>query len=121
MMTLNFGATKMINRNKIRCKTHLKYVAKESCMIAGCTNEVVQAHHLLRSGGKGMGTKSCDGEAVPLCHVHHRQLHDSGNEYDWFQNHGWDYYAVLMLCKSLCHDSPSRKVKDANILQYNEW
>lgn len=74
-------------------------------------------HHLLRSGGKGIATKACDGEAVPLCHYHHQALHLHGDEIDWFELHGWDYSQVLEYCKVLCLGSPSKKIKDANILK----
>lgn len=103
----------MINRNKIRCDKHRRYVASKPCMIGGCYSDVIQAHHLLRSGGKGMATKACDGETVPLCYNHHAMLHANGDEIDWFALHGWDYPDVLEYCRVLCMESPSKKIKGA--------
>lgn len=109
----------VINRNKIRCKIHLRYVASCNCMICGFWSESVVGHHLLKAGGHGMATKECDSCAVPLCHHHHQALHLHGDEIEWFELNGWEYSQVLEYCRQLCLESPSKKIKDANILQDN--
>ena len=37
-----------------------------------------------------MGRKVSDRFAVPICRLHHRDLHRRGNERVWWQNHGID-------------------------------
>jgi len=41
-------------------------------------------------GGRGMGMKSGDDTAVPLCHPHHMMLHAGGNEYRFWDRAGVD-------------------------------
>ena len=37
-----------------------------------------------------MGRKVSDRFAVPVCRLHHRELHRRGNERGWWENHGID-------------------------------
>lgn len=82
---------------------HLKMVRQLACL--GCGHPAgaefgdhVTAHHLLRTGERGMGMKSPDKWAVPL-HFHcHMNLHDSGDEEKWFSDRGID---ALVVAKAL--------------------
>jgi hypothetical protein len=107
----------MINRNKIRCKKHLKHVASLPCLVCEEWNETVVPHHLLRFGGKGVGTKACDSLTVPLCHAHHSELHRMGDELAFFDMYGYIPRWVADMVFMICMTSPSEKIKDANILQ----
>lgn len=80
---------------KIKDKAHLIFIAGEECWL----NEdyhcgvIVEAHHLLRTGEHGMGTKSGDNWAIPLCYNHHRELHNPnkdqhGGEAGFFERYG---------------------------------
>ena len=102
---------------KIRSKKHLRFIASQPCMICGVWDETVVPHHLLRSGGKGMGTKACDGETVPMCHYHHQQLHLNGDEIHFFNLYGLDYESVLDTARYYCIESPCKKIKEAEILK----
>jgi len=75
---------------------HLKFVASLPCAICGGES---QAHHLLRDPDnvhkqygfkvfKGMGIKSPDMFAIPLCVKHHTELHMNGDEVDYLAGHG---------------------------------
>jgi len=72
----------------IRDKKHLQFVAGLPCCV--CGTEPVQAHHLLRSGEHGMGRKSGDNWAIPLCFDDHRWLHMDGDETAWLSDRGID-------------------------------
>jgi hypothetical protein len=65
-------------------KKHIAWIQNRECiLIDSKTCEFqVQAHHLLRTwiGVRGMGRKSDDRNLVPLCHKHHTELHQLGNE-----------------------------------------
>jgi predicted nucleic acid binding AN1-type Zn finger protein len=37
-----------------------------------------------------MSLKVCDYNTVPLCHAHHMELHDHGNEEQWWALQGVD-------------------------------
>lgn len=68
---------------------HLADIRKMIC--CGClSNKHVQAHHLLSTKDRGMGQRSTDKDAVPLCFNCHETLHRSGskNEITVFQKWG---------------------------------
>lgn len=63
---------------------HLKYVAAQPCLLCGRTPS--DAHHLRFAQPRAMGRKVSDEFAVPLCRTHHRQLHQGGNEVQWWMD-----------------------------------
>lgn len=70
--------------------SHLELIRKLPCCIC-LTRKEVQAHHLYCSGERGMGLKSPDRYAVPLCAIpHHDEVGRIGsrNEEEWFQKKG---------------------------------
>jgi DNA recombination protein Rad52 len=73
---------------RIRDKEHLRHIASLSCLI--CGREPSQAHHLTHAQPKAMSRKSGDQWVVPLCAIHHRQLHDYGNEGQWWEGRNID-------------------------------
>lgn len=77
-----------MNLYKVRSKQHLKFVGSFPCVIKigteNCNNKSV-AHHLTFCGGQGKGTKESDSKTIPICHYHHRMLHDIGEIEFWEQ------------------------------------
>jgi DNA recombination protein Rad52 len=73
---------------RVRDKAHLRRVAQQPCLI--CGRLPAQAHHLKFLEPRGLGLKPSDAFAVPLCRLHHRALHDEGNEEAWWQQHKID-------------------------------
>ncbi len=67
---------------RIRNKNHLQYVAKQPCIV--CGRRPTQAHHLRFMQPNAMGKKVSDEWTVPLCALHHRNLHDAGDERGWW-------------------------------------
>ena len=43
------------------------------------------AHHLRYAELRALGRKVSDEFAVPLCRIHHRELHDRGDEKAWWE------------------------------------
>jgi hypothetical protein len=66
-----------------RDSAHLKFVAAQPCLI--CGRSPSDAHHLKYAQPRALGRKVSDEFTVPLCRVHHRQLHQSGKEVDWWE------------------------------------
>lgn len=95
---------------KVESEKHRKFVASQPCMITGYT-EGVQAHHLLRVGGKGMGTKTCDSWCIPLRHDHHRGLHEFGDEIAYLELFGVDYEDAKKRAMQLASISPCGKIR----------
>jgi hypothetical protein len=48
------------------------------------------AQHLKLAEARAMGREVSDKFTVPLCRLHHRELHRRGNERDWWQSQGLD-------------------------------
>lgn len=65
-----------------RDKQHLQFVGSQPCLVCGRTPS--HAHHVNFLQPRGMGQKASDEFTVPLCAIHHRALHDSGKEQDWW-------------------------------------
>jgi len=73
---------------RCRDKDHIKFVAKQPCLI--CGRRPTDAHHLRFAQNRAIGRKVSDEFTVPLCRGHHRELHRSGNEPTWWRNAGVD-------------------------------
>jgi DNA recombination protein Rad52 len=68
---------------RIRDGEHLQFVAAQPCLVCGRTP--AQAHHLRFAQPRSMGSKVSDEWTVPLCLLHHRALHDVGDEQSWWE------------------------------------
>ena len=68
---------------RVRDPEHLKFVASRNCVV--CGRNPSQAHHIRFAQPRALSRKVSDEWAVPLCAIHHRALHDSGDEKDWWQ------------------------------------
>jgi hypothetical protein len=73
---------------RLRSKEHLRYVASQPCLL--CGRQPAQAHHLRFAQPRAMAKKPSDALVVPLCSLHHRALHDSGSEQQWWKAHAID-------------------------------
>jgi DNA recombination protein Rad52 len=67
---------------RLRDSAHLKFVTTQPCLI--CGRQPSHAHHLTFAQARALGRKVSDEFAVPLCNLHHRELHDHGNERTWW-------------------------------------
>lgn len=71
---------------RIRDKAHLLFVTRHPCAV--CGREPVHAHHLRFAQPRAMAMKVSDEFTVPLCAIHHDELHRSGDERAWWARHG---------------------------------
>ena len=71
-----------------RNKLHLRFVAKQPCVV--CGRQPCDAHHLRFAQTRGLGLKVSDEFTVPLCRGHHHELHRAGNEPQWWAARGVD-------------------------------
>jgi hypothetical protein len=71
---------------RLRDKQHLRFVAKQPCLV--CGREPCDPHHLRFAQPRGLGQKVSDEFTVPLCRAHHRELHRAGKERDWWSRNG---------------------------------
>jgi ERF superfamily len=71
---------------RLRDKTHLRFVVKQPCLV--CGRQPCDAHHLRFAQSRGLSLKVSDEFTVPLCRAHHRELHRTGRESDWWAKAG---------------------------------
>jgi DNA recombination protein Rad52 len=76
------SALTLTEPKRIRSREHLRFVACQPCLI--CTRTPSQAHHLRFAQPRALGRKVSDEFTVPLCAIHHHELHMRGNEKDWW-------------------------------------
>ena len=73
---------------RFRDKNHVKFVAKQPCLI--CGRRPSDAHHLRFAQHRALGRKVSDEFTVPLCRGHHREVHRCGDEAGWWKKAGID-------------------------------
>jgi hypothetical protein len=77
---------------RYRDKAHLKFVAAQACLV--CGRQPSDPHHLRFAQAGALGRKVSDEFTVPLCRVHHREVHRSSNEAHWWKAYRLDPLAV---------------------------
>jgi hypothetical protein len=75
-----------------RDREHLRFVASQPCLV--CGRAPSDAHHVKFAEQRAMGRKVSDKFAVPVCRVHHRDLHRRGDERTWWDEHEIEPLAV---------------------------
>lgn len=73
---------------RLRDLGHLAFVASKPCLI--CGRNRAHAHHLKFAQPTALGRKVSDEFTVPLCALHHRELHRHGDERVWWAAHRID-------------------------------
>jgi hypothetical protein len=71
-----------------RDREHLKFVAAQPCLVCGRTPS--DPHHIKFAEQRALGRKVSDRFTVPICRLHHRELHRRGNEHAWWDSQGID-------------------------------
>jgi hypothetical protein len=68
----------------LRDKDHRKFVSTQPCLVCGRTTG--RPHHLRFAQPRAMSRKVSDEFTVPLCQMHHRELHSHDDEKRWWKN-----------------------------------
>ena len=100
----------------LRDKAHLKFVASQPCLI--CERQPSDPHHLRFAQPRAIGLKVSDEFTVPLCRVHHRQLHQAGNEETWWKTLNIDPIAIAKGLWEQTH--PNSASNSSSVGQTNE-
>ena len=77
---------------RYRDKAHRKFVASQACLI--CGRQPSDPHHLRFAQPRALGRKVSDEFTVPLCRIHHREVHRGGDEGAWWDKCGVDPYII---------------------------
>ena len=67
---------------RLRDKEHCKFVASQPCIVCGRTPS--EAHHIRFAQPRALGRKVSDEYTIPVCRLHHRDLHGYGDEASWW-------------------------------------
>ena len=79
---------------RLRDKEHCRYVATQACLICGRTP--AEAHHIRFAQPRALGRKVSDEYTVPVCRLHHRELHRYGDEASWWAGVGFDPLPIAL-------------------------
>jgi hypothetical protein len=77
---------------RIRDRDHIRHVIKQPCLI--CGRRPSDPHHLRFVQSRALGRKVSDEFTVPLCRMHHREVHRCGEEGSWWQKTAIDPLAA---------------------------
>jgi hypothetical protein len=79
---------------RYRDKAHIKFVASQPCAV--CGRKPSDPHHLRFAQVRALGRKVSDEFTVPLCRLHHRELHRAPDEAGWWSKLGIDALAMAL-------------------------
>ena len=79
---------------RLRDKDHRRFVLRQACLVCGRVPS--DPHHLTFTQPRSMGRRVSDEFIVPVCRVHHRELHRSGDEVAWWRKLNIDPLPVAL-------------------------
>jgi hypothetical protein len=79
---------------RLRDKDHRKFVLRQPCLVCGRVPS--DPHHLTFTQPRALGRRVSDEFTVPVCRVHHRDLHRSGDEVAWWRRLNIDPLPVAL-------------------------
>jgi hypothetical protein len=97
-----------------RDRDHLRFVARRPCVVCGRTPS--DPHHIKFAEQRAMGRKVSDRFTVPICRLHHRELHRRGNERAWWQIQGIDPLVIAASLWAKTHATTATEIdRPANV------
>jgi hypothetical protein len=79
---------------RLRDKDHRRFVLRQACLVCGRVPS--DPHHLTFTQPRALARRVSDEFIVPVCRVHHRDLHRSGNEAAWWRKLNIDPLPVAL-------------------------
>jgi hypothetical protein len=79
---------------RLRDKEHRRFVLRQPCLVCGRVPS--DPHHLTFTQPRALGYSVSDEFTVPVCRIHHRELHRSGDEAAWWQKLNIDPLPVAL-------------------------
>jgi hypothetical protein len=79
---------------RLRDKDHRRFVLRQACLVCGRVPS--DPHHLTFTQPRALGRRASDEFTVPLCRLHHRALHRSGDEIAWWRSLNIDPLPVAL-------------------------
>jgi hypothetical protein len=93
---------------RLRDKDHRRFVLRQACLVCGRVPS--DPHHLTFTQPRALGRRVSDEFIVPVCRVHHRELHRSGDEATWWRRLNIDPIPVALKLwqQTRKHGGPAR-------------
>jgi hypothetical protein len=89
------GAARALEKTvRLRDKDHRKFVTRQPCLVCGRVPS--DSHHLTFAQPRALGRRVSDEFTIPVCRIHHRELHRSGDEATWWQKLNIDPLPVAL-------------------------
>jgi hypothetical protein len=79
---------------RLRDKDHRRFVLRQPCLVCGRIPS--DPHHLTFTQPRALGRRVSDEFTVPVCRVHHRELHRSADEAAWWRRLNIDPVLVAL-------------------------
>jgi hypothetical protein len=84
----------LVKLRRARDKDHLRFITNQPCTV--CGRQPCEAHHIRYAQPRAIGRKVSDEFTVPLCRVHHRELHRQGDERAWWAKFNIDPLPIAL-------------------------
>jgi hypothetical protein len=88
---------------RLRDKDHCKFVATQPCVV--CGRMPSETHHIRFAQPRALGRKVSDEYTVPVCRLHHRELHRCGDEVSWWSGVNVDPVPIALELWRRSHQS----------------
>jgi hypothetical protein len=89
------GAVRALGKTvRLRDKEHRKFVSRQACLVCGRTPS--DLHHLTFMQPRALAHRVSDEFTVPVCRIHHRELHREGDEVAWWGKFSIDPLPVAL-------------------------
>jgi hypothetical protein len=96
------GRSRLVSKTiRLRDKDHRKFVSKQPCLVCGRTPS--DPHHLRFAQPRALGRKVSDEFTVPVCRLHHGELHRHGNEAAWWNGVNIDPVPIALALSRSTH------------------
>ena len=79
---------------RARDKQHLRFITRQPC--TACGRQPCEAHHIRYAQPRALGRRVSDEFTVPLCRLHHRELHQYGDERVWWNKRNMDPMPIAL-------------------------
>jgi hypothetical protein len=84
----------LVKLRRSRNKDHLRFITLQHCTV--CGRQPCEAHHIRYAQPRALGRKVSDEFTIPLCRVHHRELHGQGDERAWWTKFNIDPLPIAL-------------------------
>ena len=104
--TIDFEAYAVTPKpRRLRDKHHREFVSAQPCVV--CGRQPSDAHHLRFTQPRALGRKVSDEFTVPLCRVHHREVHRTVKEPQWWARLGVEPLVIAQKLWAQTHPLPT--------------